>query len=165
MYPVSEDPFHECPPHPHGSSSVSDWVLGTMKREAATASKGPALWEARKVTGDISYCSSSRQTQKETKPQFEGITLPSGSSPLAHLNGWVLGPEGWGKSLFPKGHWGPWISYFRPKQKLLRHWTQSSSGFITETKAFSNLVTPHRIEFWSGRHTDVAEAKTGPQQV
>ena len=38
-------------------------------------------------------------------------------------------------------------------------------GFITETKAFSPLVTPHRIEFWHGRHTDITKAKAEPQQV
>lgn len=49
----------------------------------------------------------SHHTQRKTKPQFEEITLPFGSSPLAHLNGSVLSPEGHGKSLFLKGHEAP----------------------------------------------------------
>lgn len=113
----------------------------------------------------LSWSYSSSDTEGETKAQLGGNYIPLWVRQLAHLNGWMLSPEGWGKSLFLKGHWGTYLSYFRPKRKLLRHSVQPCLGFITENNAFSHPVTPHRIECWRGRHTDLTGAKAGPQQI
>lgn len=92
-----------------------------------------------------------------------GNYIPLWVQQLAYLNDWILGPEGGRKSFFLKGHRGPWLSYFRPKEKLLRYSTQLCLGFITENKIFGNPVTPHRIEF---RHdTDLTEVNAEPQQI
>lgn len=113
----------------------------------------------------LGWSYSSSDTEGETKAQSGGNYIPLWVQQPAHWNGWMLSPEGWGKSLFLKGHWGAYLSYFRPKRKPLRHSAEPCLGCITENKAFNNPVTPHRIECWRGRDTDLTRAKAGPQQI
>lgn len=145
-----------------------------MSRQGRRNKRGGKLWltvngllykRQEKSRGTfLSWSYSSADTEGETKARLGGNYIPLWVHQLAHVNGWTLSPEGWGKSLFLKGHWGTYLSYFRPKRKLLGHWAQPCLGFIAGNKAFGNPVTPHRIESWHGRHTDLTGAKAGQQQ-